>query len=48
MSVAKKESPPIIKTFRLLNEILVMNLSAKKNVINEPIPAVIIPITKAP
>ena len=47
MSVTKKESPPIINTFRLLNEILVMNLSAKKKVVNEPIPAVNIPTIKA-
>jgi len=47
MSVTKKESPPTINTFRLLNEMLVMNLSAKKKVINEPTPAVNIPVRKA-
>ena len=37
----------MIKAFRLLNEILVMNLSAKMKVINEPMPAVNIPTIKA-
>ena len=46
MSVRKKEIPPTINTLRLLNETLVMYLSAKKKVIKDPPPAVNIPTIK--